>query len=73
LSIKSKIDIFFTFGGTGGTIGGFGTFGSVMFQFKIGFSIGKHPIATEQSSLSVKVVSLIMLRTGFFKKYLFKF
>ena len=50
-----------------GLTGGLGTFGKEIFQFNIGFKIGPQPIPAEHNSSSFKVVSFIMLNTGFYK------
>lgn len=63
----------FTDGGLIGLTGGLGTFGKVIFQFNIGFKIGPQPIPAEHNSSSFKVVSFIMLNTGFFRKSSFEY
>jgi H+/gluconate symporter-like permease len=53
-----------TFGKTGGTTGGLGIFGKVIFQFRIGLVIGSQLSATEHNSRLVNVESFTMLSTA---------
>lgn len=54
-----------TWGGFGGLNGGFGTFGSVIFQFRIGFLIGPQSRTIEQSSWLFKGEFTIISITAF--------